>query len=222
MDVFCESEQLRRPIVGSRIGSQHIIPSPGIGSGSEHSHRSLSVVVKGIRLDEHRIGVHVDIFVKPEKLDLGVVTTHVTLDYLAILVPERATIPENGHTIFCVVVQVGGPEGILLLILKLDQRSAELSQAAADVIIEFVTRQGSVILKNAHMTDGLDNLPVNIPVGSVAEQFRGVMLETHIPDRPAETMPTHILLHQFIASQKSHEAIFVFPKLRMERYREKK
>jgi hypothetical protein len=72
------------------------------------------------------------------------------------------------------------------------------------------------------MTDSLDDLPVDIPVGSVAKQLRGVVLETHIPDSPAETMPPDILLHQFFTSKKTHKAIFVFPKLRMERYWEKK
>ena len=221
MHVPGEIEKLRLLVIGAGVGGQHILSPPGMRACTKYGHRSLCVEVQVVRLDKHRVGVHVDIPVETESLRLGVITAHVTLDDLAVLVPERTAVTEHGHTVTGVVVQIHGAQGIPVLVLKLDQGSPELSQAGADVIIQIITRQDGLVLEDTDMTDGLDDIGIDIPQGCVADQFGGVVLEAGVPDGFPETMAVNILLKQLLAPEKPDKAVFSILELGLGGQREK-
>ena len=207
MDILHESEHFRGTVVRASIRGEHIIPPPSMRPRAEYRDRSLSVKVKVICLDEHGVGVHVDIAEKTESLCLRVVPSNIALDDLAILIPERPSVTEDGDTICCVIVQVPRPERVPVFILKLYQTASELRETTADIIIQIITRENSPVLDDPHMTNSLDDIGIDIPQGGVANQFCGVMLETGVPESLSEAVAVHLLQLKLVTPEKAHKTV---------------
>ena len=56
-----------------------------------------------------------------------------------------------------------GPQGIMILIRQLDNRSAELGKVHIDEICQLVAGEDRLILKDADIAPGLDDLGLHIP-----------------------------------------------------------
>ena len=57
------------------------------------------------------------------------------------------------------------------------------------------------------MTDGLDDIGIDIPQGSVANQFCGVMLETGVPESLSEAVAVHLLKLKLVTPEKAHKTV---------------
>ena len=208
VDILHEGEYLLCMLVPSRLCGEHVVIPPGVGIRAENGYLGACVVVKRIGLDEHRIGVHVDIAQEAELPDLGIVGTLVALDDLAILVPHRRTELEGGETVLCVVVQVMGPEGVLVLVLQLHQGTAELGKVVIDEIVQFVAAQYGPVLDDLDMAVAADYILVDVPDGRVAQELGRIVFEAGIAQRLAVADPIFLLLLELVAAEKPYEAVF--------------
>ena len=71
-----------------------------------------------------------------------------------------------------------GSEGVMILISKLYDRAAELSEIIIHEIFEIVARKDGLFLKNAYIAPGIDNLRLHIPQSRVTDKIGIVMKET--------------------------------------------
>ena len=86
--------------------------------------------------DIYGVGVHIDIPLESEKLLLGVVSTVRALDHLAVLVAHGCTALEYGDAVTGIVVKEVRPQGIAVLVQKLDLRSPELGKVVVDNVVQ--------------------------------------------------------------------------------------
>ena len=65
----------------------------------------------------------------------------------------------------------------MILVGKLNDRSAELSQIVIHQIFELVAGEDCLFLKNADIAPRIDDLCLDIPKGSIADQISVVVKE---------------------------------------------
>ena len=94
----------------------------------------------------------------------------IALDDLAVLVAQGTAVPEHGHTVLGVIVQVSGTQGVPVLVPKLDQRASELSEVLVDEIVEALAAEHCVVLNDLDVAECVYNILVDIPQGGVADQ----------------------------------------------------
>ena len=163
MDILRESEPLDVAVIFTGLGGQHIAVFPSVGAGSEEGDVGGGVVRQVIGLDEDGVSVHIHIPHKIEGVRLRVVVAIVTFYDLAILVPQGSAVPEHGHAILGVIVQIPGSQRVLVLVLKLDESATELRQILIDQIVKAVTAQDGVVLDDLNIAESVDYVLVDIP-----------------------------------------------------------
>ena len=104
------------------------------------------IVDESGRLDEDRVGEHVDVVSKRKCLYLGVVGSGDALDDLAVLVLQGSAVLEDGNAVLGVIVEMAGPQHVVVLVRELDDRTAELSEILVYLVSQLVSGQDSLIL----------------------------------------------------------------------------
>ena len=168
MHVPTEEEEAVPAVVPAGSGGQHILIFPDIGLIAKGREIALGLIDQGSRLDENRVGEHIDIVLKSEHLDFGVVGAVLAFNQLSVLVAHRAAVGKDGDAVLGVVVQVTGTQHIVVFVLQLHQRTPELSQILVHPIHQFVAGQLSAFLQDFHMADSVDIAFVHIPIGCIA------------------------------------------------------
>ena len=176
MDAPAEEEQFPSAVVPAVVRREHVVALPHVGPVAEIGRVEVRAVFQAGGLDEDGVGEHVHLVVEDEQAGLGVIGAELALDDLAVLVPHRRPVLENGDGILGVVVQVAGPQGVLVLVFQLDQRSAELGHVLVHDILEGLAGQLGPVLDDADVADGVADVRVDVPEGRVAEQV-GVVVE---------------------------------------------
>ena len=170
MHVPEERELFQSPLVKTGLRRKHVVVPPCVGAGSESGYVRACVVVQIISLHKYRVSVHVDVVRETERLELGIVMAVIALDDLAVLVAQGTAVPEHGHTVLGVIVQVSGTQGVPVLVPKLDQRASELSEVLVDEIVEALAAEHCVVLNDLDVAESVYNILVDIPQGGVADQ----------------------------------------------------
>ena len=109
MDIIVEKEYLLLPVVPSAVRGKHIILLPCIRTVTECSKIPIGLILKQICLDKDRVRKHIDMIPESETLRLGIICSVLTLDYLAILIPHRASMLEDGKGVLRIIIQMSGP-----------------------------------------------------------------------------------------------------------------
>ena len=211
MHTVGKEEQFPRPVVPAGVGRKHVVFFPGIGPAAEGGETPVGIVGQAGRLDEDRVGEHVDIVRESEQLDLRVIGTRLALNDLAILVLHGATALEHGDAVPGVVIQVTGAEHVVVLVFQLDECPAEFSQVPVDIISKVVTRQDGLVLEDLDMANGLDQLLVNPPVSGVADQIGIVVQETGRAGDPPVIHAVPLDQHGILAAHQAHQGIRLLP-----------
>ena len=214
MDLPVEEEHLVRTVVPPGACRKHAAAPPDIGTRTEDGDVGLGVELQVVGLDEHRIGVHVDVSDEAEGRGLRIVGSEVALDDLAVLVAEGSPVAEDGDAVLGVVVQVLRPQGVLVLVLELHDAAPELCKVVIDEIVQLVTGQDCPVLDDADVSYGLDDVGVDIPQGSVAEQLGRVVLETGIAAGLPVADPEHLHLAKLVAAEEPHQGVLLLLLLR--------
>ena len=207
MDGFVEQEYLPVPVIPPGVGAQHVLILPCNRAEAESGEIGIGVIFKLLSLHENRVRVHVDSTGESEGADLGVVGAVLAFDDLSVLVLHRSTAPECRHTVLGVVVEVSGAESILLLVLKLDQGTAELGQILIDEIIELVAAQNGLVLDDADIAECLYEIGVDIPDCSIADQESGIVVEAGISKSLPVAVARLLDLLEQVTSQKTDQAV---------------
>ena len=146
MDIIVEEEDLAWPVVPAGVRRQHVLVPPGIGHVAEGGDSAPGIVDESGRLDEDRVGEHVDVVSKRKCLYLGVVGSGDALDDLAVLVLQGSAVLEDGNAVLGVIVEMAGPQHIVVLVLELDDRTAELGEILVYIVSQLVSGQDCLIL----------------------------------------------------------------------------
>ena len=176
MHILPEEELLGGPVEPSVIRRKHILMLPGVGPKPEIGRVLIRMVLQARSLYEHRIGEHIDVVHEREGLQLGIILPEPGLDDLAVLVPHRRPVLEDGDTVPGIVIQILRTEDILVLVLQLDQRPAELREVFIDYILKRLALQGSPVLDYLDMAVCENDIGLDIPEGRVAEEV-GIVVE---------------------------------------------
>ena len=176
MDAAAEEEQFPAPVIPAVVRRKHVIVLPHVGSVAEIGGGKVGPVFQAGCLDEGGIQIHVHLVVENEQVGLGIVGAVEAFDYLAVFVAHRCAVLEDGHRILCIVVQIAGTQGVVVLVLELHQITTEASHVVVHHILKRCARKPRAVLDYAHMADGVDNVGVHVPQGRVAEKV-GVVME---------------------------------------------
>ena len=122
-------------------------------------------------------------------MGLGIVGSEQALYNLAVFVPHGAAILENGHGILGVVVQVAGSKDVFVLILQLHQRAAELGHIVVHHILEGFAGKLGLVLDDADVPHGIDDVGGHVPEGGVAQKIRVIVQEFGGAHHLAEVLP---------------------------------
>ena len=177
MHLAGEEEQFFIALVPSGIGRKHVVLFPRIGIEAEQRLALRRRILQLGRLDEHRVGEHIDVMLEDELLYLGVVTAPEALYDLPVLVPHGTALLEDRDAVLGVVIKIGGPQGIVVLVLELNYAAAELGEVVVDEVVEIVACQFGLVLEDLDVTGGLDKAAVHIPQGRVTDEIGVVVQE---------------------------------------------
>ena len=185
MHIVPEKEYLPASVIPACIRRKHIVLLPGIRPLPECGKAEVGFIFQGSRLDKYGICEHIHIFTERESLDLGIIRPFQALYDLAILVPHRASVVKHRDTVLCVIIQMPGPQRIVITVLQLHHISPEFSEIEIDLIDQPVARKHRPILDDAHIADSIYNLRVDVPHCGIAQKICIVMekpgLADHLP-----------------------------------------
>ena len=176
VDVFAEHEQLPAAVVPAVVGAEHLVVLPHVGGVAEVGGGKVAAVFQAGGFHERGVHVHVHLVVEHEQVCLGVVGAVEALDYLSVLVTHGRAILENGYGVLGVVVQVAGAQRVVLLVFQLHQRAAELGHVLVHDILQGFAGEPCLVLDNAHVSHGIDDVGAHVPKGRVAEEV-GLVVE---------------------------------------------
>ena len=177
MDFTAEKEELLVAVIPAVIGREHLVVLPHIGTKAKVGGGKVTPVFQAGGLNKGGVQVHVHLVVEYEELGLGVVRAVLAFDYLAVFVPHGRAALENGHRVLGIVVKVSGTEGVLVLVFQLDKVSAEAGHVVVHHILQRGAGEFGAVLDYAHMSDGVDNIGIDVPEGGVAEKVSVVVEE---------------------------------------------
>ena len=208
--VAFKEEEVARAVVPAGTGGEHIILLPGIERLREGRQRGVRVVDQPGRLDEDRVGEHIDLVDEGKDLDAGIVGAVDTFDDLAFVVAHRTALLKDGDGILRVEIQEAGTQQVAFLVGKLDEGAAEFGAVLVDDVVEFVAGQHRLILKDLDVAESVDQVAVEVPVGRVAEQEGPIVQETRRSKNLAVMLS--VLLRQLrrTGAQQHYQAVAVF------------
>ena len=210
MNVIPEEEHLTPPVVPPSIGGKHILVLPCIRTVSELRKVPVRLVRESCRLHKDGVSEHVHIVYKSEELYLGLVAPCLALDYLPVLVFHGAAAPEHGDTVLGVVVQIPGPEDIVVLVPELHHITAEFGKVPVYMVYHLFTLQFSLFLDYLHIADSVYYLRVDIPECGVADKVCIIMQESGRTGHLPETLSVHIQQLGFLGAYEYDNAVLRF------------
>ena len=175
MHIIGKEEKLPASVIPSSVGRKHIVILPCIGRKTECSQIEFGLINKFPRLDKYGIREHVHIILESELLDLRIICSVAALNDLSVLVTHGSAIHKHGHRVLGVIIQMPGPQRIMILVGKLNHRTSELSEILIDQICKIVTREYRLILKDAHLSPRINNLCLHIPQCGITYEICIVM-----------------------------------------------
>ena len=178
VDVAVEEDQLLVAVIPAVVGGKHVVVLPGVGGIAEIGRVDVGVVFEAGGLDEEGVREHVHVVHELEGLGLGIIGTEAALDDLAVLVPHRGAVLEDGDAVLRIVVEVVGAEDVLILVLQLDNPAAELRKVLIDNIFQGRTAEFGPVLDDLDMPFGENDVGRHVPEGGIAEEVRVVVQET--------------------------------------------
>ena len=204
-----EEEQFLVPVVPAVVGGEHVVVLPHVGPIAEIGRIQVAAVFQAGGLHEGGVHVHVHLVVEHEQPGLGVVGTVQTLDDLPVLVPHGRAVLEDGDGVLGIIVQVPRAEGILVLVLELDDAAAELRQVVVHHVLERARSQPGPVLDDLDMPHGVDDVRRDVPQGRIAEEVGIVVQEAGRAHDLTETLPVLLdELGRFRADQR-HERVLL-------------
>ena len=177
MDVILEKEYLLSSVIPAAVGGKHVLVLPCICPLTECCKVVVRLIYQTICLDEDRVCKHVHIVLECECAYLRVICSRAAFNDLAVLVPHGSSVHEDSHRVFCIIVQMSGPQGIMIFIGKLDHRASELRKILIYKILKIITCQNGLFLQNAHMSPRIDYLALDIPKSCIADEVCVVVEE---------------------------------------------
>ena len=189
MDISGEEELLSRPVIHSGVCGEHLVVLPGIYWGIESGQLQIRVERHIIRPHENGIHVHIHAADELERLDLGIVCSVRAFYDLPVLVPHRGSVLEYGHGVLGIVVQVSGPERVVVLVLQLHHASAELRPVLVHEVIQFVTAKDGLVLEDLYVAVRIDQGCVHVPDGGVAYKVCVIVKESGGAEDFADLLP---------------------------------
>ena len=208
MHLSGEKEKLAPAVVPSLLRRKHIVLFPGIGPGPEGGQGHLGLISEGIGLDEDGIGEHIDIRREIEGLDLRIICSRLAFDDLPVLVAHRAASEKDGHTVFRVVIQEFGSQGIVVLVLKLDHIAPELGQVGIDVVFHLFALELRLVLNDLHIPDGVYHPGIHVPQSRIADKICVVVKKSGRPDYLTVTHTIYFQQLCAFSAQQPHETVF--------------
>ena len=207
MDIQAEKENLLVAVIPSGIGRQHVVLAPGIGTETERCLVPGRIIYEIRRLHEHGIREHIDIVGKCERLRLRIVSTCATFDYLTFGILHGTAVEKYRDTVTRIVVKEFRTENIMVLVLQLHQRAAELGQVTVHIIGKLVTGQNRLILKDFHIADSENFIGPHIPERGIANEKSVIVQETRRPRNFTVIHP--VLFYQFhgLRAQQAYKRI---------------
>ena len=178
MDIISKEEKLPASVIPSTIGGKHIVVLPDIGRKTEGGKIQIGLIHQFLCLDENRVREHIHIILKCEFLDLGIIRTVAAFDDLTILVTHSSSVHKHCHRVLRIIVQMPGPQRIMILVRKLYHRASELRKIIIDEILEIVAGQNGLLLKDADIAPGINYLGLHIPKSRITDEVGVVMKET--------------------------------------------
>ena len=186
MHVPREKEHFPAPVIPSVVRRQHIVILPGIRPPPECRETEVRLVFQMGCLDEDGVREHVHVPGESESFQLGIVGSVIALDDLPVFVPHSPTAAENCHAVLCVVVQMPGPQRVVILIGQLDDLSTEPGKVLVNQINETLAGEHSAVLDYADIANRVNDPRVNIPKGCVTVEIGVVVkklsMSGHLPD----------------------------------------
>ena len=175
MDLVSEEEHLSASVIPASVGRKHVLVLPHVCCRTECCEIEVRLINERPRLHEDGIGEHVHVIGECEGLYLGIICSVAAFDYLTVLVTHCTAFLEHGDRVFGIIVQMSGPQCIMILVSKLDNGTSEFGEVHIDEISKLVTGKDSLLLENANIAPCLDDLGLDIPQSRVAEQICAVM-----------------------------------------------
>ena len=182
MHPAAEEKDLLVAVVPAVVGAEHLVVLPHIGIVAEIGGGKVASVLQTGGFHERGVQVHVHLVVENEEFGLGVVGAVQALDDLPVFVPHGRPVLENGHGVLGVVVQVAGAQGVLVAVFQLNQAAPELGHIVVHHVLQGFTAQLRLVLDDAHVADGVDDVGIDIPKGGVAQQVGVVVQEASRAD----------------------------------------
>ena len=136
VDFSREEKGLAASVIPSSLGRKHILILPEIGRCAEYCLFCIGVILQDGGFDKDGIRKHIHIPREGEQFSLGIVGSVNALYYLPVLVLHRGSLEEGCHTVGGVVVQVACAQGVVLLVQKLHNPSAELGKVVVHIVVQ--------------------------------------------------------------------------------------
>ena len=177
MDVIIEEEYLLSSVIPAAVGGKHVLVLPCICPLTECCKVVVRLIYQTVRLDEDRVCKHVHIVLECECAYLRVICSRAAFNDLAVLVPHGSSVHEDSHRVFCIIVQMSGPQGIMIFIGKLHDRTSELRKVQIYHVLKIITCQYCLFLKNAHVSPCIYDLALDIPKRGIADEVCVIVKE---------------------------------------------
>ena len=138
----------------------------------------VGVVVQAVGLDEEAVGEHLHVVLEAADSGFAIVGAAVALYDFAFGGAHSSAKGEFCGTVFCIIVQITGAEGILVLVVNLHQVAAEAGQIVIGIIDHVVALEHGFFLHQLHVLVGLHLVETNVPDGRIAEHISAVVQES--------------------------------------------
>ena len=193
MYVAAKEKELPPAIVPAIVGTEHFVVLPHIRGKAKVRGGKVTAVLQTGCFYKGGVQVHVHLVVEHEQVGLGIIGAVQALDDLPVFVPHGAAVLENSHGVLGVVVQVARTEGIVVFVFQLHQGTPEAGHVVVHHVLQGFAAQLCLILDNAHVAHGVNDVGIDVPQGGVAQQVRVVVQETGRSDDFAVALPVFVL-----------------------------
>ena len=207
MHIAEETEGLRLAIIDSRIGGEHVVVLPGIQRLLEIRPLQVRMIEQALGTHEHRIREHVDLVLKGEQADLGVIGPLPALYDLALGIPHGRPALKHGHAVLGIVVQVPGAELVPVLVGQLHQGAPELGHIPVYQIVHAVAVEHRVLLHDLDVAPGLEKVGIHVPESSVTEEISVVVQETGGTDDLADVLAVTLYHLGRLGAEEAHQTV---------------
>ena len=204
-----EEEQLVLAVIPAVVGGEHVVVLPHVRPVAEVRGVEVAAVLQAGSLHEGGVHVHVHLVIEDEQAGLRVVRAVQALDDLPVLVPHGRAVLEDGDGVLGVVVQVTGAQGVLVLVLQLDEAAAELREVVVHHVLQGAGAQAGAVLDDLDVADGVDDVRRHVPQGRVAQEIGVVVQEAGRARHLAEAFPVPFDELGGFRAHEGHQRVFL-------------